>query len=384
MTVPVRAITKGPKHHWFGYYDKFEVDATNRFVLGMEVDFEGREPTSDDIIKVGMVDLEDGDRWIELGKSRSWCWQQGCMLQWRPGYDKEVVWNDLADGHFVAHVLNVETGEKRTLPRAIYTMSPDGKTAVTPDFRRIQDTRPGYGYPGVPDPNADVLAPEDAGIWRMDMETGENELIISVADVANIPWKRGDLSEEKHYFNHLLWNTDGSRFIFLHRGRPKLITRLMTAAPDGSDIRVVEDYSSASHFIWRDPEHILAWSHAHPSDKGGFFLYGDGDGTEERIGEGIMTENGHCLYLPDVDWILNDTYATAENAYQELYLYHVPSGRKVQLGPLETRVGYHGGGERCDLHPRVSRDGRFVVIDSTHGGEGRQLYLVDITSVVGS
>jgi len=383
MTIPVRAITKGPERHWFGYYDKFQFDATDRYVLGMEVDFEGRDPTSDDVIRIGMVDTHDGDRWIDLGESRAWCWQQGCMLQWRPGHDNEVVWNDLGSGRFVSHVVNVETGVRRTLPMAIYTMSPDGKTAVSPDLRRIQDMRPGYGYPGVPDPNADVLAPEDAGIWRMDIETGKHELIISIADVAKIPWPGGDLSEEKHYFNHLLWGPDGSRFIFLNRGGPKFVTRLMTAAPDGSDIRQVDDYGGASHFIWRDPQHILVWSYNHPSDKAGFWLYGDGDGSEELIGEGVMTENGHCSYLPDTDWIINDTYASAKNPDQELFLYHVPTGRKVQLGPFETKVGHHGGGERCDLHPRVSRDGRSIVIDSTHGDEGRQLYLLDISSIVG-
>ena len=70
---PVRAITRGPKHHWFGYYDKLQFDPTGRFVLGMEVDFEHRSPTPEDVIKIGMVDLQDGDKWIELGESRAWC-----------------------------------------------------------------------------------------------------------------------------------------------------------------------------------------------------------------------------------------------------------------------------------------------------------------------
>ena len=82
---PVRTITKGPKFHWFGYYDKLQFDPTCRYVLGMEVDFEHRAPRPDDAIKIGMVDLEENDRWIELGESRAWCWQQGCMLQWLPG-----------------------------------------------------------------------------------------------------------------------------------------------------------------------------------------------------------------------------------------------------------------------------------------------------------
>ena len=91
---PTRVITRGPKHHWFGYYDKLQFDPTNRYVLGTEVDFEHRSPRGDDVIKVGMVDLEENDRWIQLGESNAWCWQQGCMLQWLPGSKTKVLWND--------------------------------------------------------------------------------------------------------------------------------------------------------------------------------------------------------------------------------------------------------------------------------------------------
>src|SRR5262245_19684698 len=56
---PVRTITRGPKHHWFGYYDKLQFDPTGRYVLGMEVDFEHRSPEPDDVIRLGMVDLQD-------------------------------------------------------------------------------------------------------------------------------------------------------------------------------------------------------------------------------------------------------------------------------------------------------------------------------------
>src|SRR5262245_40644899 len=91
---PVRAITRGPRHHWFGYYDKLEFDRTGRYVLGMEVDFEHRSPRADDLIHVGMVDVHSDDRWIELGRTTAWCWQQGCMLQWIPGSATEVLWND--------------------------------------------------------------------------------------------------------------------------------------------------------------------------------------------------------------------------------------------------------------------------------------------------
>ncbi|MAE63768.1 MAG: hypothetical protein CMJ18_05805 [Phycisphaeraceae bacterium] len=377
-SAPVRAITRGPKYHWFGYYDKLEFDPTSRYVLAMEVDFEHRSPTPDDVIRIGMVDLQEDDRWIGLGESRAWCWQQGCMLQWRPGTKTQVIWNDREKDRFVCRILDVKTRRTRTLPFPIYTLSPDGRTAVGVDFGRINDVRPGYGYAGVADQNRDELAPKDSGIFRLDLETAKQELIVSLADVAALPCAHADVKGAKHWFNHLLFNPDGSRFIFLDRwpfGERDFLTRMLTASPDGQDIRVVHDYGRMSHFIWRDPRHILAWSW-HPSHDHCMYLYTDGSSEVEPIGKGVM-DNGHCSCLPGHEWILNDTYPD-QDRNQNVYLYHVASNRKVNLGSFFAPEAYGDDEWRCDTHPRFSLDGRYVVVDSAHGGNGRQLYLIDI------
>lgn len=380
---PVRAITRGPKHHWFGYYDKLEFDPTGRFVLGMEVDFEHRSPTPADVIRIGMVDLQDGDRWIELGESRAWCWQQGCMLQWRPGSKTEVLWNDRQRDRFVCRILDIETRQLRTVPHPVYTVSPDGRWAVTPDFRRVSDMRPAYGYPGPEDPYRNVGAPEDSGIFRVDLDTGRQELLVSVDQVVRIPMPGVDLAQAKSYFNHLLISPDGARFIFLHRwGFPKFVgaTRMFTAGRDGSDLRIVDASGLTSHFIWRDPESILAWTRPE-SKPWGFYLFEDATGgAVETVGEGVMTDNGHCTYLPGGEWILNDTYPDAQRM-QQVYLYHVATRRRVPLGRFYSPPEYVREG-RVDTHPRFSPDGSKIVIDSPHTGEGRQMHLIDIGEII--
>ena len=173
--VPSRAITAGPRHHWFGYYDKLQFDPSARYALGMEADFEHRAPTPEDVIRIGMVDLADGDRWIELGESRAWGWQAGCMLQWLPQSAHEIIWNDRVDDRFVSYILNIDTGQKRLLPQPIFTLSPDGCSALSIDFHRLEDMRPGYGYMGIRDPWYDVMAPEETGIHTVDLRTGERQ-----------------------------------------------------------------------------------------------------------------------------------------------------------------------------------------------------------------
>jgi hypothetical protein len=80
------------------------------------------------------------------------------------------------------------------------------------------------------------------------------------------------------------------------------------------------------------------------------------------------------------DWILNDTYPQGEEREQIPYLYHEKTNLRINLGRFHEPATYTGEW-RCDTHPRASNDGKLVCIDSTHGGNGRQMYLIDLASL---
>jgi hypothetical protein len=79
--------TRGWKFHWFGYYEKRQFDPTDRYVLGMQAEFEQqRQPTPEDVIKIGTVDLRAaiaGSSWATgapgAGNKRACC--SGCPLR---------------------------------------------------------------------------------------------------------------------------------------------------------------------------------------------------------------------------------------------------------------------------------------------------------------
>jgi hypothetical protein len=274
----------------------------------------------------------------------------------------------------------VKTGKQRTLANPIYAVAPDGCTAVSTSFSRLADVRPGYGYAGIPDPFANQLAPEETGIFRVDLETGRQELLFSLAEVAAFGKPLATMEGAKHKFNHLLYSPDGTRFIFLHRwsGPKGRQTRMLTATPQGTDLRVVDDNGMTSHFFWRDPKHILAYS---KRDEGfGFYLFEDGGEQKiEIIGKGVLAGDGHCTYLPGNEWILNDTYPDAKHT-QHPHLYHIATSRRIPLGHFRTSQEYSGEW-RCDTHPRASRDGKLVVIDTPTAEAGRQLHLIEIRGI---
>ncbi len=389
MQSRVRQITRGPKHHWFGYYDKLQFDPTSRFVLGMQVGFEHRSPKPNDEINIGMVDLEKENSWVRIGKSNAWCWQQGCMLQWLPGSLHEVIWTDREDGTFISRIVTVITGEMRVLPHPVYSVSPDGRYAVAPDFRRINDVRPGYGYAGIADPHADDPAPQDSGIVRIDLRSGKTDLILSLADIARTGSIPNTELGIKHYFNHLLFSPDGKRFIALHRWRypdGSRLTRAITANSDGSDVRIVCPNGYTSHFIWRDSKSILAQSRYWDGNDGwGNFLFEDvdGGGDVREVGRGVLDPSGHISYLPGGKWILNDTYPKTRDRIQTPHLYEVASGNRIDFAKLHLPAAY-AVEWRVDTHPRFSPEGKLVCVDAPVVGQGRQLHLIDISDIVAS
>lgn len=380
LLLPAKAVTKGPNHHWFGYYDKCPWDRTGSYILAMESDFADRQPTDHDRITLGYVDSLNDNRFVPFDTTLAWSWQQGTMLQW---LGNDVIYNSVKDGAYVATIRSLRPGPVRTLPRPIYAVSPDGTQAVTLDFARLHRLRPGYGYAAIQETHADEPAPKDLGIWHLNLATGKDTLIVSLAQLAaNQPDDRFPTAE--HWVNHLQFNPGGTRFVFLHRWKRSVDkswhTRIYTAKPDGSDLKLLHDSGMISHFDWRDDTTLLAWAKLKRGEARNAFLLLDVNGKPPEIVFESETVDGHCSYSPDRKWVLNDTYPDKDRN-QHLMLMNVKTGRRHSLNKFVSPKQYTGP-VRCDLHPRWNRDGTKVCFDGCHDDQ-RQVYVVDVKDVVG-
>ncbi|MEX0745195.1 MAG: hypothetical protein WD118_06300 [Phycisphaeraceae bacterium] len=379
LAVPMRRITTGPGHHFFGYYEKTPWDATGRYVLAMGAPFADRQPTPGETATIGMIDLAADDRFTPLDDTEEWSWQQGAMLQWLgSAADRLAIYNRTADGRMAAIVRDVHTGDTRTLPRPIYAVTRDGRHAMSLNFHRLHVLRPGYGYVSATPHEISHPAPDDDGVFHIDVDTGASRLIVSLAQLAaNQP--RDVFADAPHWVNHLQVSPDGERVAFLHRwrGPASFQTRLYVCRRDGSELRLLSDTTHFSHYDWRDGRTILGWA---TGDQGrrAFYLYDIERGRTETVGEGVLTVDGHCSYSPDRRWVLNDTYPD-ERAMRTLMLYRPADNRRVDLARFYAPPQLTGP-IRCDLHPRWSRDGRAVCIDSAHE-DTRHMYVLDVSSI---
>jgi hypothetical protein len=376
--LPAQAVTRGPEAHFFNHYHLSPWDASQRYLLSHAATVAGREPTADDWATIGLIDRADGDRWLPLDETNAWNWQQGAILQWVPPADRWIIYNQRDGDRAVSVLRDIESGETRRLPLPVAALSHNGRSALSLNYARM---RPGYRYVGLPDPCAGQLASDEDGLFWMDLATGEHRLICSLAEAAQLD-PTPEMAEAEHYFSNVMFNPGDTRLVLYHRwrtGPDRWQTRVLTLAPDGSDLHVLIEPGFASHWDWYDDRHLLAWAEWGNTQR--FFLFEDGSQADPRIiGDRLLYNAGHCSFSPDRRWLLTDTYPDFFDGRQYLILYHLASGRRLDIGRFRVSPDARGP-YRCDLHPRWNRDGTQVCIDSTHEGQ-RQMYVVDVREII--
>ncbi|WP_022948500.1 TolB family protein [Methylohalobius crimeensis] len=378
---PVEPVTKGPNHHFFGYYDKSPWNASGRYLLAHEAAFNDRAPSADDRLVIGLVDRADKDRFLPLADTLAWNWQQGAMAQWHPADPERLfVHNDRREDKFVGVVRDTEGREQKVYERPLYALLPDGRSGFSLNFARLAVHRPGYGYAGGCDDFAADLKPENDGLWRLDLSSGKAELKISLAELAGRDPKPS-MTDAWHYINHIQPSRTGKRIAFFHlwhRDAKHWEVRLYICRPDGSDLTCLLDTGFISHYDWRDDDTLLVWA-KRPNASARFLLLNHANREFHTFGEDMLQEDGHCTFSPDGRWVLNDTYPD-RHQMRTLMLVRADGGRRIDLARLYSPKSRWWGEIRCDLHPRWSRDGRQVCIDSVHDGT-RQMYVVDVESM---
>ena len=380
----VRQITHGPKHHFFGYYGILPWDATGRYLVCLESDFGDRLVEAGNVATIVLIDLEKGTL-KPVGETSSWNFQQGALIHWLgTAPDRKIIYNDQVDGALKSVVLDVFSAEKRVLPRAIAAASHNGKWAASINYARLRTTRPGYGYAGVDDPFADEMHPKEDGLYLMDVETGVVKLITSMDQVFALEPAPEPYRGNKMWFNHVVFSRDDKRLFFLARYRPTapgpLITAAFTVNTDGTGLRCVLPYSwGASHFDWLDGKHMAVtsqfkgqrgkWLHV-------FFEDGAALETYEVLAPEVLPRDGHCHFSYDGKWMLTDSYPIGKERMRHFYIMDLASRKAALMAAFHEPKRFNGEW-RCDLHPRWSKDGTQVCIDSTQD-DSRQVYILDL------
>lgn len=378
----VRVSPNDPSHeYFFGYYDKSPWDVSDRYMLCMRAndtwsDVSPREKA--DIILIDTSPPEDDKKRVRrIAETSSWNVQQSCMLQWLgPDFSSRILFNDYRDGKYVAVIKEVESGAERIIPAPVYSVSADGKTALTLDFSRLYNLRPGYGYYNVPEKTKGVALPDSTAVWKIDLASGAVTELLTYKDFATFQ-PRPEMQEAGavHKVNHLMLNPSGQRFMVLYRwfiGERKY-TRLITCNIDGSDMYVLSDDDMVSHCFWKDDDHILAFENKRDGGTG-YYLMKD-KSQEYKHCWPELTGDGHPSYSPDRSHIVTDSYPDRARI-QYIRIMKDEDSKPEVVAKVFSPFKYDND-TRCDLHPRWNYAGDKVCFDSVFEGH-RGLYTVDV------
>lgn len=358
--------------YFFGYYDKSPWDITGQYILCNRVSNTYKNADCTDEAQLIIIDTENNNKVSILGSSHSWNNQQGCMLQWLgPDYSKRVIFNDFRNGEFCAVILNVKDKTEKQLPMPVYSVAADGTFALTLDFTRLHRIRPGYGYCNKPESTAGELCPEKTCIWRENLITGECKSVLKYTDFLKFE-NRKEMNGAEHKINHLMISPNGERFMVLHRwfvGNKKY-TRLLTCDVDGNNMFNLLDDDFVSHCYWKNDFEIIAFAEK-KGDGRGYFLLKDKTHKYTHLWKNLI-DDGHPSYGPN-GLVVTDTYPNRKRI-SNVYILDEKKNDTLIVSKVFSPFRYDND-FRCDLHPRWSRDGKWICIDSVYEGK-RALYRI--------
>lgn len=399
---------------WFGYYNFDPLNFDGSKMLCNRIKKDGVNPQKGDIIELGYYEIATNKFHI-CGYSDSWNWQQGAMLQWLPGHmnKNKLIYNTSKEGHLISRIYDVKIGKEIDLSWPIYGLTPDGKKSITLDFERSYWCR-AYHYQSVVNMSKDGDIYINDGIFELDIEHNEIRTLIPIQKIIELEFNI-EFLHMKHWLEHIMVSPDGSKFVFLHRYSPKdnifqYKTRVCIANIDGSNLRILSDTAKfeRTHFGWSPDNSFAVYSY----NRGFFpdllslseilsqrplsvlnilkrFYIGLSlrlPGTLSKImsgtrsyyqifktnGESFCIDkkktsqnfypiDGHPSFTKDGKYIITDSYPD-KNQFQHLFILNTENGKIVDIAQLYAY--YKGNPASCDLHPKLSRDNKYVVIDT--------------------
>ncbi|KEO90885.1 hypothetical protein EH31_07560 [Erythrobacter longus] len=373
---PVAREYRVPGRETFaGYYEIQPVSADGMAVLAHASVAARSALTGKESARLGWFEIETGE-WHELAQTQLWCWQMGARLRWWDSAGpRALAFNTIVDGKAV-HAVADESGVRAQCDWPLFDAREEAGIGLSLNFGRLAHCRPGYGYPRLEDPFADDNLPDGDGVTLVDLATGKGELVYPMPEFAKaVP---GATQREYHYLNAALLSPKATRFTVLYKRLPEAgavhnwTVDAMIGNCDGSGLIRVPLNGRASHYWWLDEDRIV-----YTAGEGIFANYVVFDCRDQSLtplSNAAPSVDGHPSKSEATGQWITDTYPDLYSD-QTLFTLSPDAGERREIGRLLADRRYQDEW-RCDLHPRWSRDGETVWVDSTHEGY-RALYRVD-------
>lgn len=349
----------GYMNTWCGYYDHSPFQPQNPDVLLVHANNAAawRVPNPKQKTDIILFNWKTQETIDKLGSTFSWNWQQGARAQWIA--DKFVAINtfDSYSDSYRAVLINTKTGSKEILPFPLQEADDNGNV-YSISYRALQEVRPDYGYKNHRNRDVDFFS---KAITRFNIHTRTLEEIVTVSALVDDAAARGSVGPiSLPKINHVSSSSVPGTAVFLFRYflNTKRVTDLYCIV--GSSVKLLAGNCGASHFCWNDARSLLV---SMSGENGfGYYLIDVPTGQKKLV---RLYQDGHPQPFSSSHFIA-DTYP---NRFGERELHLVPfCHNDVATLLYRRKEGLFFHGEcRCDFHPSVSRDKRWIQVDVANG-----------------
>ena len=404
--------------YFFGYYDRTPWSLGGDKILTHRTTSKKTYIEQGDLLELGYFEvIGDFPSYNVISKLNVCNWQQGSMPAWiksRYSVSDHVIFNDLVGDVYAAQIMTTEGELIRSFDYPLSDLSYDGSFYLSISSSRLYFTRRAYSYEGEHDNrwNDDVV--ENDGLRIVEIESGKSDFLVKTKDLVDDLVE--SMTEAKHWIDHPLFSPDSKNILFYHRWLTKkgtFFTRLYSYNIQNKSFFLYPDSGMYSHATWQDNDCFLVFGRGKSSDprlkkdagyiyKGllniGLFGYKFLKNLSyiKKFRKKVLKDNyllfrlkeenprvidtspflnldGHPSFCPaNKEVFITDTYPDSEDM-RALYTKNISSGEVALVGNFPVPAGHNDSSpDRCDLHPRWDRSGRYISIDSMHDGIRKQ------------
>jgi len=393
IKLSVEQITSGTKHHFFGYIGQCQTipwNASGRYVLGLEIDRIDRLPTPEEFATVILVDTHHGNKIVRLDKCHAWNPQQGTMFYWNPvKSETQFFFNDrdVETGKVFAVLYDIEKNKRvheykfDDTPIGNSGVAADGSAFLALNYGRLARLRLVTGYPEALDWSKDEIAPENDGIFIVDIKTGKKRLLVSYRQLEKeLKKRKPELDHKGLFINHTLWNRESDRVYFFVRAGwdensvKDIGDRVNTPCSinaDGTGLTLHEQFIGG-HPEW-DQNNILIGREGNKQilyDPGRKKIVGQ-IGTPEMFPQ----PEGDISLSPSGEWFVNG-YGNKKTNKNYYAVYRRSDGAFVRSKGIDR--GAYDGDIRIDPAPRWNRTNDAILVPGLAENGTRQMFVLHV------
>lgn len=307
--------------------------------------------------------------------SKSWNWQQGCMLQWYS--NNEIIFNDYdADrDKYISIIYNIKTKDKKQVIYPIYSLAQNKEFALSLNFSRLSKYRPDYGYFNKP---YSITKNNKDGLFYIDLNKNKFSLILSYMEIFQSLGISDYLYFNKIRFNHIVISPDDKKCMFLLRyeNKQKQYTKLLVYYLKTQELECIHSGEMISHCCWFGNNKIISFCRT-DKYKDNYVLF-DIKTKDYTLIHSLPKRDGHPSVDMSKNLLITDTYPD-KYRMSSLILYNFEYEKSFLIGKFYQPPKFVKQ-KRIDLHPKWSLDGDSIYFESGHSGKRKlyNLYLADI------